>query len=58
MATCSGALAWKTPWTEEPGGVQSTGLPRGGTDEGAEHAAQTGYSSFLNQTSETRWRTY
>ena len=25
MATHSGILAWKIPWTEEPGGVQSTG---------------------------------
>ena len=23
MATCSSILAWKTPWTEEPGGLQS-----------------------------------
>ena len=23
MATCSNILAWKTPWTEEPGGLQS-----------------------------------
>ena len=25
MATQSSILAWKTPWTEEPGGLQSTG---------------------------------
>ena len=25
MATHSGILAWRIPWTEEPGGVQSTG---------------------------------
>ena len=24
-ATHSGILAWKTPWTEEPGGLQSIG---------------------------------
>ena len=24
-ATHSSFLAWKTPWTEEPGGLQSTG---------------------------------
>ena len=23
MATCSSVLAWKTPWTEEPGGLQT-----------------------------------
>ena len=27
MATSS-ILAWKTPWTEEPGGLQSTGSQR------------------------------
>ena len=26
MATHSGILAWKTPWTEDPGGLQSMGL--------------------------------
>ena len=26
MATHSNILAWKTPWTEEPGGLQSMGL--------------------------------
>ena len=25
MAICSHSLAWKIPWTEEPGGVQSMG---------------------------------
>ena len=28
MATHSGVLAWRIPWTEEPGGLQSMGLPR------------------------------
>ena len=28
MATHSSILAWKTPWTEEPGGLQSMGLNR------------------------------
>ena len=28
MATLSGVLAWKTPWTEEPGGLQSMGLQK------------------------------
>ena len=26
MATCSSSLVWRIPWTEEPGGLQSTGL--------------------------------
>ena len=28
MATCSNVLAWRIPWTEEPGGLQSMGLQR------------------------------
>ena len=30
MATYSGILAWEIPWTEEPGGLQSTGWQRVG----------------------------
>ena len=26
MATCSRILAWTSPWTEEPGGMQSMGV--------------------------------
>ena len=32
MATHSSILAWKIPWTEEPGGLQSTGSQRVGHD--------------------------
>ena len=32
MATHSGILAWKIPWTEEPGGLQSMGSQRVGHD--------------------------
>ena len=28
MTTHSSVLAWRIPWTEEPGGLQSTGLQR------------------------------
>ena len=28
MATHSSILTWRIPWTEEPGGLQSTGLQR------------------------------
>ena len=28
MATHSSVLAWRIPWTEEPGGLQSMGSPR------------------------------
>ena len=32
MATHSSTLAWKIPWTEEPGGLQSMGSRRVGHD--------------------------
>ena len=32
MATHSSVLAWKIPWTEEPGGLQSRGSQRVGHD--------------------------
>ena len=32
MATHSSIHAWKIPWTEEPGGLQSVGLQRVGHD--------------------------
>ena len=33
MATHSSILAWKIPWTEEPGGPQFVGSQRGGQTE-------------------------
>ena len=32
MAPHSSILAWKVPWTEEPGGLQSMGLQGAGQD--------------------------
>ena len=32
MATLSSILAWKIPWTEKPGGLQSMGSQRAGHD--------------------------
>ena len=32
MATHSSILAWRIPWTEEPGGLQSTGSQTVGHD--------------------------
>ena len=32
MATHSSILAWRIPWTEEPGGLWSMGLERVGHD--------------------------
>ena len=33
MATHSSILAWRVPWTEEPGGLQSTGRKEWDTTE-------------------------
>ena len=38
MATHSSSLAWKIPWTEEPVGLQSTGLQRVEHDRMTEHS--------------------
>ena len=35
MATHSSILAWKIPWTEEPGGLQSMESKRVGDDSAA-----------------------
>ena len=35
MPTRSSVLAWRIPWTEEPGGLQSTGSQRAGHDRSA-----------------------
>ena len=37
MATHSSVLAWRIPWTEEPGGPQSRGLQRVGHDWMTKH---------------------
>ena len=37
VTTHSSILAWEIPWTEEPGGLQSTGLQRAGHDGVSEH---------------------
>ena len=38
MATHSSTLAWRIPWTEEPGGLQSIGRKESDTTEASEHA--------------------
>ena len=38
MATHSSILAWRIPWTEEPGGLQSTGCKESNTTEVTQHA--------------------
>ena len=37
MADYSCSLAWRIPWTEKPGGLQSMGLQRAGHDLATEH---------------------
>ena len=37
MATHSSILAWRIPWTEEPGGLQPMGFQRAGHDLATEH---------------------
>ena len=47
MATHSSILAWRIPWTEQPGGLQSLGPPRVGHDLATEqHPAKR--ESLLN----------
>ena len=46
MAPHSSTLAWKIPWTEEPGRLQSMGLQRAG------HDWATSLSLFLSCTGE------
>ena len=40
MATHSSTLAWRTPWTEEPGGLQSMGPQESDTTERLNHHGQ------------------
>ena len=40
MATNSSVLAWRIPWTEEPGELQSTGSQRVGHDLATKQQAQ------------------
>ena len=47
MATYSNILAWKIPWTEEPGRLQSTRLQRVRHDWVAEHGVKKGLSYIL-----------
>ena len=38
MATHSSIFAWRTPWTEEPGGLQCVGSQRVGYDGATKHS--------------------
>ena len=50
MATHSRILAWRIPWTEEPGGLQSTGSHRARHDSSdlATAAGPPGAPQLLN----------
>ena len=52
MATHSSILAWKIPWTKDPGGIQSTG--HRDMTEGTEHTRGGDRSSFAFYLIETR----
>ena len=47
MATHSSIVAWRIPWTEEPGGPQSAGLHRVGHDEQLTHTHGNPMFGFL-----------
>ena len=66
MTTHSIILAWKTPWTEEAGGLQSKASQRAGHDWVTEHISThlppktcgcSSKRSWLAQTSRHKWRT-
>ena len=45
MATHSSILAWRIPWTEEPGGLQAQGRKESDTTEATQHACtQSSYA--------------
>ena len=48
MAPHSSTLAWKIPWTEEPGGLQSMGLQRVGHNWSDLKAAAAAAAEFKN----------
>ena len=50
MVTHSSILAWRVPWVEEPGGLQSMGLPRMGHNWGTKHIG-------THSLEEGRWET-
>ena len=50
MATHSNILAWRIPWTEEPGGLQSLGLKRVGHDQACMHTPSQKTMSLCNPT--------
>ena len=52
MATHSTILAWRIPWTEEPGGLQSMGSQESDTTQRLNHQCPQG-ASMLERVSES-----
>ena len=52
MATHSSIFAWRIPWTEEPGGLQSMGSQRVGCNL-AHDGWMDGWMGFLKQEGRT-----
>ena len=48
-ATHSSIRAWRTRWTEEPGGLQSMGSPRARHTEATEHARHAARSPLRDK---------
>ena len=48
METHSSVLAWRIPWTEEPGGLQSMGSQREGQDRSALASMLTKSQCLMN----------
>ena len=46
MATHSSILAWRIPWTEDPGGLQFMGMQRAGHDLVTEQTGSSGDDVF------------
>ena len=56
MATDSNVLAWKIPWTEEHGRLQSMGLQRVDKTECArKYYSKTSNCSLLSRKAQTPW---
>ena len=55
-ATHSSTLAWKIPWTEEPGGLQSRGLQRVRHDWACKHAhVHISIYTYLTHSVYSKW---
>ena len=61
MATPSSILAWRIPWMEEPGGLQSTGSQRVDTTEPLQfsscHFAPTCFMIIFDHVLDPAWST-